>query len=136
MIKLNISEDYHEPKFRWNSPEFKEYVQQCADKLPEIPNERTTVIIDNAIYQISNNAMVWIYVVDANWGSCKRYYAGGVFESASEFVDNGGDVDLVTFEDKAGNTYSPIKKRKSVLMRTPDGQEFKINRGQAERQLR
>lgn len=137
MLKLYIeSYQSHEPVFKFGSPEFNAHVQQCADKLPAIPNERATEIIDGIIYQISDNNFIDVWVVDSAWGNCKRYYIGSLFEAASMYVDDGGDIDLVTFTDKSGNTYAPIKKRKSVLVTTPEGAEFTVNRGKAENMLR
>lgn len=137
MLRIKV-EDYqqHTPRFRFGSAEFNDYVQQCADELPTVPNERATEVINGVIYKISNNNFIDVYVVDSAWGNCRRYYVGSLFEAASMYVDDGGDIDLVTFTDEFGNTYAPIKKRKSVLVTTPEGAEFTLNRGKAENKLR
>lgn len=136
MIKLNINENEHRPMFSYGTSEFNDYVRECADKLPEVPNERDTVIIRNTIYKISNNAFIDVYVVDANWGRCGRYYVGSLYDAVEMFLKDGGDVSLVTFTDAEGNTYTPNKKNRKILVTTTTGDEFYVSRAEAERNLR
>jgi hypothetical protein len=121
----------YQTPFPHGSKEYEDRVAECVEKLTvDDPELRAVVNFGGIIYRIWEYGSVEQYVVD-EWGKCGILY-GGLWEHSQEFLKDGGDVDLVTFTDKLGNTYTPYKNRKSIKVTTPNGAEFDLQRGKAE----
>lgn len=120
--------------YPYGSTEYDERVQECIDKMPKFDNVRDIVNFNGVIFQISENGFVQMSVVD-EWGHWGRIY-GSMWEYAQNFLKYGGDIELVTFTDDKGNTYTPYKNRKSIHVTFADGSEVDLPRGKAENLFR
>lgn len=122
--------DYPKGKYPWGSPERKAKCEEYARELEKKYPEATVQILGSIIYVISPKIGVDMYVVD-DWGHCGKIY-GGMFEFIPDYLKDGGDIDLVTFTDKAGNVYRPYPNRKSINVTFPNGTSMDLSRNKAE----
>ena len=131
-MKRYISSSYWSVKkpYPWGSPEHETKVQECVDELQRKYPDATVQALRSCIYVISPEVGVNMYVVD-DWGHCGKIY-GGFFDFVQDYLKDGGDINLVTFTDKAGNVYTPYKNRKSINVTFPNGSSVDMPRGKAE----
>ena len=122
--------DYPQPKYPWGSPERQARCEECAKELEKRYPGATIQIFNNTIYVISSEIGVNMYIVD-DWGHCGIIY-GGFFDFVQDYLKDGGDINLVTFTDKAGNVYTPYKNRKSINVTFPNGSSVDMPRSKAE----
>lgn len=122
---------YQETKapYPWGSPERQQRVQECAEAISSKYPNATVQTFRSTIYAISPEIGVEMYVVN-DWGKCGILY-GGFFDYVQDYLKDGGDINLVTFTDKAGNVYTPYKNRKSINVTFPNGSSIDMNRNQA-----
>lgn len=132
MKRYIYSSYYDKPHpYPYGSEEYLNRVEECMKTIPTYDDTRAVVNLGGTIYVIGNNGFVDQWVVD-DWGHCGHIYNGGMWAASQDFLRDGGDIDLVTFTDKQGVVYTPQKSKKRILVTTPDGSEFELNRGQAE----
>lgn len=116
--------------YPYGSEKFEARVAECADKLSDKYPGATVQHFGGIIYVISPEIGVDMYVVD-DWGHYGIIY-GGFFDYVQDYLKDGGDINLVTFEDAAGNVYTPYKNRKSINVTFPNGVSVDMPRGKAE----
>ena len=125
------SADTQKAPYQWSSPEMKARVAECVANLErKYPNATVVPLRNSMIYVIHDYGQVEEFVVDA-WGHCGKIY-GGLWEYVKDFLDDGGDINLVTFTDKLGNVYTPYKGRRSFNVTFTDGSSVDMSRGKAE----
>lgn len=115
--------------YPYGSPEFKELVEEYVKELQEKYPDATVQSFRGTIYVISPEVGVDMKVVD-EWGHCGHIY-GGIFDFVQDYLKDGGDINLVTFTDKAGNVYTPYKNRKSINVTFPNGSSIDMTRDKA-----
>ena len=118
-IKSSYFENPH--PYPYGSQEFKNIVQEHVEHLSDRYPDATIQNFNGIIYVISPKIGVDMYVVD-DWGHC----------GITDFLKDGGDINLVTFTDKLGNVYTPYKNRKSINVTFPNGSSIDLPRGKAE----
>lgn len=116
--------------YPYGSEKFEARVAECVDKLSDKYPGATVQNFGGTIYVISPEIGVDMYAVD-DWGHCGKIY-GGFFDYVQDYLKDGGDIDFVTFEDAAGNVYTPYKNRKSINVTFPNGSSVDMPRGKAE----
>lgn len=116
--------------YPYGSKEFEDRVAECAEQVAERYPGATIQTFGGIIYVISPEVGVDMYVVD-DWGHCGIIY-GGFFDFVQDYLKDGGDIELVTFTDNAGNVYTPYKNRKSINVTFPNGSSIDMPRGKAE----
>jgi hypothetical protein len=127
-IKSSYFEKPH--PYPYGSQEFKDIVQEHVKHLSDKYSDATIQNFNGIIYVISPKIGVDMYVVD-EWGHCGKLY-GGFFDYVQDYLKDGGDINLVTFTDDAGNVYTPYKNRKSINVTFPNGSSVDLPRGKAE----
>lgn len=127
---IRAYKDYPNGKYSWGSPELEAKVQEHVQTLQERYPNATVQAFNSIIYVISPEIGVDMYVVD-EWGHCGKLY-GGFFDYVQDYLKDGGDINLVTFTDDAGNVYTPYKNRKSINVTFPNGSSIDMPRGKAE----
>lgn len=130
MYRYVKSTDYVKHPYPWGSSEYTAKVSECVDKLSNKYPGANIQNFNGIIYVIEQDGNVDMYVVD-DWGHCGIVY-GSLWEYVTDFLKDGGDINLVTFTDKLGNVYTPYKNRKSINVTFPNGSSIDMPRGKAE----
>ena len=116
--------------YPYDSSEYDAKIQEHIEHLSKKYPHATIQNFGGIIYAISPEIGVDMYVVD-EWGHCGIVY-GSLWEYVTDFLKDGGDINLVTFTDKLGNVYTPYKNRKSINVTFPNGSSIDLARGKAE----
>ena len=120
---------YDSGAYPHNSPQYIERLQSYMNDIPTDRNERARELLKGFVYQIFDDGCINLWFLTGNGRLDKN--PGGVFEHSQQYLQAGGNIDLVTFTDDDGNVYTPYKDRKSINVTFTDGTSVDMTRSKA-----
>ena len=136
-VKSSYMPDPPKP-FPFDSPEYADKLQECADKMQSKYSDAEVVAIAPLVFVVHTddnpNYLFYIdeYVLD-DWGDFRMYYADSK-TVIDDYLRKGGDHSLISKTSSRGTVYEPYRKsgRSRVKVTRSDGYEMDMTIKQAE----